>query len=65
MGISRTKNDIPRMFFRTRMHLVLVNVTFYEALNMIHDVIRTANTFHTAKFMLAGVSNDKSEQIRR
>ena len=35
-----------------------VNDTFYGAVNMIHDVIRTANPFpYTAKFMLVGVRN--------
>ena len=34
------------------MHFVGVNVTFYDAVNMIHDVITTANLFpYTAKFM--------------
>ena len=34
------------------MHFLRVNVTFYDAVNMIHDVIKTANTFpYTAKFM--------------
>ena len=27
------------------MHFLLVNVTFYDAVNMILDVIRTANPF--------------------
>ena len=34
------------------MHFLRVNVTFYDAVNMIHDVIRTLNPFpYTAKFM--------------
>ena len=33
-----------------------VNVTFYDAIDMIHDVITTANPFpYTAKFMFVGV----------
>ena len=33
------------------MHFLRVNVTFYDAVNVIHDVITTANPFsHTAKF---------------
>ena len=37
---------------RTWMHFLLVNVTFYDAVNMIYDVIRTANPFpYTATFM--------------
>ena len=27
------------------MHFLRVNVTFYDAVNMIHDVITTANPF--------------------
>ena len=27
------------------MHFLLVNVTFYDVVKMIHDVIRTANPF--------------------
>ena len=43
-----------------------VNATFYDAVNMIHDVIRTANPFpYTAKFMFVGVRNNKAQQIRR
>ena len=31
---------------------------FHDAVNMIHDVIRTANPFpYTAKFMFVGVRN--------
>ena len=36
-----------------------VNVTFYEAVNIIHDVITTPNPFpYTAKFMFVGVRNN-------
>ena len=43
-----------------------VNVTFYDAVNMIHDTIRTANSFpFSAKFMFVGVENNKTQQIRR
>ena len=46
------------------MHFRWVNVTFYDAANMILDVIRTAYIFpYTAKFV--GVRNDKTHQIRR
>ena len=35
------------------MHFLRVNVTFYDAVNMIHNVIRAANQFsYTAKLML-------------
>ena len=43
-----------------------VNVTFYDAVNMIHDVITTPNLYpYTAKFMFVGVRNNKTPQIRR
>ena len=38
---------------------------FYDAVNMIHDVIRTANPFpYTAKFLFVDVRNNEAEQIR-
>ena len=41
-----------------------VNVTFYDVVNIIHDVIGTANPFsYTDKFMFV-VRNDKTQQIR-
>ena len=34
------------------MHFLWANVTFYDAVNMVHDVITTANLFpYTAKIM--------------
>ena len=46
------------------MHFLLVNVMFYDAVN-IHDVIRTADPFpFTAKFMFAGVRNNETQQMR-
>ena len=40
------------------MHFLRVNVKFYDAVSMIHDVIRTANSFpYTAKFMFVGARN--------
>ena len=43
-----------------------MNVTFYDAVNMIHDVITTANPFpDSAKFIFVGVRNNKTQQIRR
>ena len=43
------------------MHFLRVNVTFYDAGNMIHDVIKTANPFpFTAKFMFVAVRNDST-----
>ena len=49
------------------MHYFLrVNVTFYDAVNIIHDVITTPNPFpYTAKFMFVGVRNNETHQIRR
>ena len=41
------------------------NVAFYDAVNMIHDVITTDNPFsYTAIFMFAGVRNNTTQQIR-
>ena len=38
----------------------------YDAVNMIHNVIRTANLFpYTAIFTFVGVRNNKTQQIRR
>ena len=43
-----------------------VNVTFYDAVNMIDDLITTADPFpYTAKFMFVGDRNDKTQQIKR
>ena len=48
------------------MYILQVNVTFYDAVNMIHDVITTPNPFpYTAKFMFVGVRNNETQQIRR
>ena len=59
--------DIPRIFLQHKMiYFLKVNVTFYDAVKMIHDVIITANPFpFTAKFMFVGVRNDKTKKIRR
>ena len=46
--------------------LSAINVTFYDAVNMIYDVIRTANPFpYIAKFMFVGDRNNEIKQIRR
>ena len=38
----------------------------YDAVNMIHDVIITANPIpYTAKFIFVSVINNKAKQIRR
>ena len=45
------------------MHYLRVNVTFYDAVNVIHDVIRTANPIpYTVKFVFVGVTNNKTQQ---
>ena len=45
------------------MRFLPVNVTFYDAVNMIH---RTGNSFpYTSKFMFVGVRNNRTQQIRR
>ena len=42
------------------------NITFYDAVNIIHDVITTRNAFpYTAKFMFVGVRSNETQQIRR
>ena len=50
------------------MHFLRVNATFYDAVNMIHDVISTANPFpDTAKFMFVGkeiIKLNKSDDER-
>ena len=41
------------------LFFVRVNVMFYDAVNMIYDVIRTANPFpYTTKFMFVGDRNN-------
>ena len=43
-----------------------VNVTFYDAVNIIHDVITTPNLFpYTAKFMFVCVRNNETQKISR
>ena len=46
------------------MHFLGVNVTFYDAVNVIYDVITTVNPFpYIAKLMFVGVRDNKTEQI--
>ena len=50
--------------FRAGMHILRVNVTFYDTVNIIHGIIPTPNPFpYTAKFMFAGVRNKETQQI--
>ena len=47
------------------MHFLRVNVTLYDAVNNVHDVISTANPFpDTAKFMFVGLRSNKTQQVR-
>ena len=40
------------------MHFLRVNVTFYDAVNVVNDIITKANPFpYTAKFISVGVTN--------
>ena len=46
------------------MRFFRVNVIFYDAVNIIHDVVKTLNPFpYTAKFMFVGVRHNKTQQI--
>ena len=48
------------------MRFLQVNVTFYDAVNVIHDVITTADPIlYTAKFMVECVRNNKTQQMKR
>ena len=48
------------------MHFQRVNVIFYDAVNMIYEVITKAKPFpYTAKFKFVGVRNDRTQEIRR
>ena len=48
------------------MHFLRVNVTFDDAVIVIHDVITTVSLFpNTTKFMLFGIRNNKTQQIIR
>ena len=52
MDIFRTKTDIPRIFLEHECIFLRVKVTFYYAVNMIHDVITTCDPFpYTAKLL--------------
>ena len=48
------------------MHFLRVNVTFDDEVIVIHDAITSASLFpNTAKFMLVGIRNNKTQQIIR
>ena len=40
-----TENDIPWLFLESKRIFLRVNVTFYDAVNIIHDVIITGNLY--------------------
>ena len=45
------------------MHFLRVNVTFFDAVNIINDVIRTAYSFpYTAKFMFFGFRKNRTKK---
>ena len=48
------------------MHFLWLTSRFMmDAVNMINDVITTANPFpYTAKFVFVGVRNNKTQQVR-
>ena len=48
---------------RTRMHFLWVSVTFYDMVNIIHDVITTPNPF-PIYISNVGVRHNKIQQIR-
>ena len=63
--IPRTKTDIPQIFLERECIFLRVNVTFYDTVNIIHDVITTVNPFpYTAKFLFVGVKNNKTQQVK-
>ena len=48
------------------MHFLRVNVTSYDAVNMIHDVVRTANPFpYTAKLSVLEIIKLSKSDIER
>ena len=48
------------------MHFLQVNITFYDAVIVIHEVITSACLFpKTVKFMIVGIRNNKTQQILR
>ena len=48
------------------MHYLRVNVTFYDAVNVIHGVITTAILFpNTAKFMFVGIRHNKTHSTNQ
>ena len=63
---KHTKKDLLRIFLEHECIFLRAKVTFYDAVSMIPDVIRTANPFpYTAKFMCVGVRNNKTQQVKR
>ena len=51
--------------FRILMQFLRVNVTFHDAVNVIHHMIKTAYSFpYTDEFKFVGVRNNKTQQIK-
>ena len=47
------------------MIFLRVNVTFYDAVHIINDVIITPNPYpYTAKFVFVGVRSNKDQRMR-
>ena len=43
------------------MHFLRVNIMFYDAVSVIHDIITTADQIqYTVKFIIVGVRNNKT-----
>ena len=54
-----TRTDISRIFLERECIFLRVNVTFYDAVNIIHEVITTPNPFpYNAKIMFVGLRNN-------
>ena len=62
--ISGTKNDVPRIFLEHES-ISAGKFTFYDAVNMIHDVNRTANPFpyYVVQNSCLSEWNNKTPQI--
>ena len=57
---TKKKKRYTTDIFRKWMHFVRVNVMFYDAVKMIHDVITTANLFpYASKFTFDGARKIK------
>ena len=64
MDIFLTKTDITQIYLEHQC-IFCGFLTFYDAINMIHDVIRSNPFPCTAKFMFVRVRNNETHQIKR